>query len=64
MNKYEAIEKLEDYERQMRIDELSERTIRKYLCDVRQDQEQFILEQQSWSAINVGIHFMYNTQMM
>lgn len=36
MNKYEAIEKLEDYERQMRIDELSERTIRKYLYDVEQ----------------------------
>lgn len=36
MNKNEAIEKIEGYERQMRIDELSERTIKKYLCDVEQ----------------------------
>lgn len=36
MNKSEALEKLADYEKQMRIDELSERTINKYLYDVQQ----------------------------
>ena len=36
MNKAEAMEKLSDYEKQMRTDELSERTIKKYLCDIEQ----------------------------
>lgn len=36
MHKDEAIERLSDYEKQMRTEELSERTVKKYLFDVEQ----------------------------
>ena len=62
MHKDEAIERLSDYEKQMRTEELSERTVKKYLFDVEQwlDMQEDYIDIESMIAYKEILVQMYS----